>query len=193
VHPDRVKTNAGARVGDVLILGKPLGVGVLSAALKKGALDAAGYDAMIASTTKLNTPGRHLANLDTVHAITDVTGFGLLGHLLEVCRGSKLSAALAMGRIPLLADVERLATAGYITGASARNWMAYGGDVVLDAEISQMQRALLTDPQTSGGLLVACDPAAVDEVLAVFRSEGFAAATVIGGLEAGPAQVRVAA
>jgi selenide,water dikinase len=192
VHPDRVKTNAGARAGDVLILGKPLGVGVLSAALKKGALDAAGYEAMIASTTKLNTPGRHLADLDSVHAITDVTGFGLLGHLLEVCRGSKLSAALAMSKVPLLADVERLATAGYITGASARNWMAYGDDVLLDPAISQMQRALLTDPQTSGGLLVACDPAVVDEVLAIFRSEGFAAATVIGCLEGGPAQVRVA-
>jgi selenium donor protein len=108
VHPDRVKTNAGARAGDVLILGKPLGVGVLSAALKKGALDAAGYEAMIASTTKLNTPGRHLADLDSVHAITDVTGFGLLGHLLEVCRGSSLSAALTLRQIPLLADAERL-------------------------------------------------------------------------------------
>jgi selenide,water dikinase len=192
VHPDRVKTNAGARAGDVLILGKPLGVGVLSAALKKGALDAAGYEAMIASTTKLNTPGRHLAHLDSVHAITDVTGFGLLGHLLEVCRGSKLSAALTLRQIPLLADVERLATAGYITGASARNWMAYGGDVLLDASITETQRALLTDPQTSGGLLVACEQAAVEEVLSIFRSEGFAAATMIGGLAAGPAQVHVA-
>jgi selenide,water dikinase len=175
----------------VLILGKPLGVGVLSAALKKGALDAAGYQAMIASTTKLNTPGRHLANLDGVHALTDVTGFGLLGHLLEVCRGAKLSAILDMPRIPMLAEVEHLATAGYITGASARNWMAYGEDVALDAAITPMQRALLTDPQTSGGLLVACEPAAVDAVLEVFRAEDFAAATVIGRLESGPARVRV--
>src|SRR3989338_5761839 len=152
VHPDKVKTNAGARAGDVLILGKPLGVGVLSAALKKGALDAAGYEAMLASTTKLNTPGKHLANLDGVHALTDITGFGLLGHLLEVCRGAQLSAALTMSQIPVLAEVERLATAGYITGASARNWMAYGDDIVLDGSISAMQRALLTDPQTSGGL-----------------------------------------
>jgi len=147
--------------------------------------------AMIASTTKLNTPGRHLAHLDCVHALTDITGFGLLGHLLEVCRGAKLSAMLDMPRIPMLADVERLATAGYITGASARNWMAYGEDVALDAAITPMQRALLTDPQTSGGLLVACEPAAVDAVLEVFRAEDFAAATVIGRLESGPAQVRV--
>ncbi len=193
VHPDRVKTNAGARPGDVLILGKPLGVGVLSAALKKGALDAAGYAAMIASTTQLNTPGRHLAPLSSVHALTDVTGFGLLGHLLEICRGGKLSAVLDMAAIPLLTDVERLAAAGYITGASARNWTAYGDDVALDAAITARQRALLTDPQTSGGLLVACEPASVDAVLEVFRMESFAAAAVIGRMESGPAQVRVRA
>ena len=191
VHPDKVKTNAGARAGDVLVLGKPLGVGVMSAALKKGALDAAGYAAMIASTTRLNTPGRHLAHLDGVHALTDITGFGLLGHLLEVCRGAGVSAALDMAAVPLLADVERLATAGYIAGASARNWMAYGDDVIMDPAISSMQRALLTDPQTSGGLLVACEPAAVDRVLEVFRAEGFAAAAVVGRLDAGTAQVRV--
>ena len=191
VHPDRVKTNAGARPGDVLILGKPLGVGVLSAALKKGALDAAGYAAMIASTTQLNTPGRRLAHLDEVHALTDVTGFGLLGHLLEICRGARVSAVLDVRTIPLLAEVERLATAGYITGASARNWTAYGDDVALDAAITPMQRALLTDPQTSGGLLVACEPAAADAVLEMFRTEGFAAAAVIGRLESGPAQVTV--
>ena len=191
VHPDRVKTNAGARPGDALILGKPLGVGVFSAALKKGALNAASYDAMIASTTQLNTPGIPLAHLAAVHALTDVTGFGLLGHLLEVCRGSRLSAFLDMGKVPLLAEVEKLATAGYITGASARNWMAYGEDVALDATISTMQRALLTDPQTSGGLLVACTPEAVDEVLEVFRADGFAAATVIGRLESGPPRVNV--
>jgi selenide,water dikinase len=193
VHPDKVKTNAGARAGDVLILGKPLGVGVLSAALKKGALDAAGYAAMIASTTQLNTPGRRLAHLDGVNALTDITGFGLLGHLLEVCRGAKLTGVLEMGSVPLLADVERLATAGYITGASARNWMGYGDDVALDPSITDMQRALLTDPQTSGGLLVACVPAAVEQVLALFRDEGFAAASVVGRLESGPVQVRVSA
>jgi selenide,water dikinase len=191
VHPDMVKTNAAARSGDVLILGKPLGVGVLSAALKKGALDAAGYAAMIASTTQLNTPGRSLAHLPAVHALTDVTGFGLLGHLLEVCRGAKLSAVLDMDAIPLLPDVARLATAGHITGASARNWAAYGVDVVLDAAITPMQRALLTDPQTSGGLLVACEPEAVASVLELFRAEGFAGAAVIGQLESGPAKVRV--
>jgi selenide,water dikinase len=192
VHPEQVKTNAGARPGDVLILGKGLGVGVLSAALKKGALDADGYAAMIASTTKLNTPGRKLAPLDAVHALTDVTGFGLLGHLLEICRGSGLTARLEMSRIPLLADVERLAGVGYITGASARNWMGYGAEVDLGLGISEMQRALLTDPQTSGGLLVACAPEATDAVLEIFRSEGFDRAAVVGRLESGPPRVAVA-
>ncbi len=191
VHPDQVKTNAGARPGDVLILGKGLGVGVLSAALKKGALDANGYAAMIASTTKLNTPGRKLAPLDAVHALTDVTGFGLLGHLLEICRGSGLTARLEMSRIPLLADVARLAGAGYITGASARNWMGYGAEVDLAPGISEMQRALLTDPQTSGGLLVACAPEATDTVLELFRNEGFDSAAVVGRLESGAARVAV--
>ncbi|MCF8199088.1 MAG: selenide, water dikinase SelD [Sulfuritalea sp.] len=191
VHPDKVKTNAGARPGDVLILGKPLGVGVLSAALKKGALDTAGYAAMIASTTKLNTPGKLLAHLDGVHALTDITGFGLLGHLLEVCRGANLAARLDMKQIPLLNDVERLATEGYITGASARNWMAYGEDVSLEESITPTHRALLTDPQTSGGLLVACNPETVDEVLQVFRADGFSGAAVIGRLESGVPKVSV--
>ena len=193
VHPDKVKTNAGARAGDLLVLGKPLGVGVLSAALKKGALDAAGYEAMIASTTKLNTPGRRLSELDSVRALTDVTGFGLLGHLIEVCRGSRLAARLELGRVPLLAGVARLADSGYVTGASARNWTSYGEAVDLAPGISEVQRALLTDPQTSGGLLVACAAEAVEDVLHIFRNEGFAEAAVVGRLEAGAPRVTVVA
>src|SRR5476649_2481440 len=114
VHPKRVKRNASARPGDVLILGKPLGVGVLSAALKKDQLDAAGYAAMIANTTKLNKPGKALADMDGVHALTDVTGFGLLGHLLELARGAKLTAKLNMAQIPLLPNVQQLAEQGCI-------------------------------------------------------------------------------
>ena len=190
VHPDKVKKNSGAQAGDVLVLGKPLGVGVYSAALKKEKLDAAGYAQMIASTTKLNTPGRTLSNLAGVHALTDVTGFGLLGHLLEICRGAKVGATLAMGDVPLLPGVAELAAQGFITGASGRNWAGYGKDVVLDS-VSDVQRALLTDPQTSGGLLVACAPDAVDAVLATFRADGFEGAAVIGQLQAGAPQVRV--
>ena len=191
VHPSKVKRNADAKAGDVLILGKPLGVGVLSAALKKDALGEEGYAAMIANTTKLNKPGRLLADMPGVHALTDVTGFGLLGHLLELARGAQLTATLEMPAIPLLPGVEQLAHDGYFTGASGRNWDAYGSQVQLDAAITPAQRALLTDPQTSGGLLVSCDPASSDAVLALFAREGFGDAAVIGRMEAGAAGVTV--
>ena len=191
VHPDRVKRNADARAGDVLILGKPLGVGVLSAALKKDALGEDGYAAMIANTTKLNKPGKLLAEMDGVHALTDVTGFGLLGHLLELARGAWLEARLDMDAIPLLPGVLQLAHDGYFTGASGRNWDAYGKDVVLAEGVSAAQRALLTDPQTSGGLLVSCAPEAVDAVLALFAREGFGDAGIVGRMAAGSARVVV--
>jgi selenide,water dikinase len=192
VHPSKVKRNADAKAGDKLILGKPLGVGVLSAALKKDALDAAGYAAMIANTTKLNKPGKALSELTGVHALTDVTGFGLLGHLLELSRGAGLTARLKMADIPLLPGVLKLAENGYVTGASGRNWAGYGDDVVLANSISPAQQMLLTDPQTSGGLLVSCGADTVEEILALFRREGFVDAAMIGEMVAGPAKVEVA-
>jgi selenide,water dikinase len=191
IHPSKVKRNADAKAGDVLVLGKPLGVGVLSAALKKGKLDDEGYKAMIANTTKLNKPGKALSELDGVHALTDVTGFGLLGHLLELARGAKLEAHLEMSKIPLLPGVEQLAHDGFFTGASGRNWEAYGKDVKLAENITSAQHSLLTDPQTSGGLLVSCDEGSVEEVLALFRREGFGDAAVIGRMAEGPARVNV--
>ncbi|MBX9629868.1 MAG: selenide, water dikinase SelD [Burkholderiales bacterium] len=190
VHPDRVKRNAGARPGDALVLGKPLGVGIQSAALKKGELDAAGYAAMLASTTQLNTPGPQLARLDSVHALTDVTGFGLLGHLLEVCRGSGVGARVRRRDVPVLDGVDALVARGIKTGASARNWAGYGQSVDLGVFGDEVL-ALYTDPQTSGGLLVACAPHAVNEVLAVFHADGFARAAVIGEVIEGPARVAV--
>jgi selenide,water dikinase len=191
VHPSKVKRNADAKAGDVLVLGKPLGVGVLSAALKKDKLDADGYKAMIDNTTKLNKPGKALSEMAGVHALTDVTGFGLLGHLLELARGAKLEAHLEMSKIPLLPGVEQLAHDGYFTGASGRNWDAYGKDVTLGAGVSTAQHMLLTDPQTSGGLLVSCDAGSVDEVLALFHREGFGEAAVIGRMADGAAHVVV--
>ncbi len=185
VHPSRVKRNADAKAGDKLILGKPLGVGILSAALKKGALDAQGYAAMIASTTQLNTPGKDLSAIEGVHAITDVTGFGLLGHAREMALGSKLRAHIELSRVPFLAKAEALAASGFITGASGRNWAGYGSDVTLAESISETQKALLCDPQTSGGLLVACAADSVDTVLSLFHAQGFAQAAVIGELSAG--------
>lgn len=191
VHPQQLKRNSTAQAGDALVLGKPLGVGILSAALKKEQLDATGYRAMIELTTALNTPGPELARLQGVHAITDVTGFGLLGHLLEMCRGAQLTAQVSMAALPLLAGVLELAQAGVVTGASARNWASYGQDVQLAEQISSAQRALLTDPQTSGGLLVACSSSVVDQVLAVFRAHGFAQAALMGHFEAGLPRVGI--
>ena len=191
VNPKNLKRNAGAKPGDKLILGKPLGVGILSAALKKEKLDTAGYAAMIASTTKLNTPGIKLGQLAGVNALTDVTGFGLAGHLLEICRGSKLGATINFATLPIIANVFELAKSGYVTGASDRNWDGYGTDISIDARFGDVERNLLTDPQTSGGLLVACDPSAVDKVLAIFNAEGFDDARVIGEMTAGKSQVMV--
>ena len=191
VHPKRVRRNADARPGDRLILGKPLGVGVLSAALKKQALDAAGYERMIATTTRLNTPGPDLAALDGVHALTDITGFGLAGHALELARGAGLTVQLDWSRVPLLAGVADLAAAGHVTGASGRNWAGYGEQVVLPDGFGATSQALLTDPQTSGGLLVSCSPESVQDVLRVFRAHGFEDVTEIGEVAAGPARVVV--
>ena len=183
VHPKRVKRNADARVGDRLILGKPLGVGILSAALKKEKLDAAGYARMMAVTTQLNTPGPELAALDGVHALTDVTGFGLAGHALELARGAQCEVQVDWARVPLIDGVDALASAGMVTGASGRNWAAYGSEVKLTEGFGAVNQALLSDPQTSGGLLVTCAPEAVDAVLAVFARHGFADAAEIGRIE----------
>lgn len=180
VHPQRIKRNSDARVGDRLILGKPLGVGILSAALKKELLDAAGYDRMLAVTTQLNTPGPELAALDGVHALTDVTGFGLAGHLLEMARGAQCVVQIDWARVPLIEGVQALARAGTVTGASARNWDAYGLEVALPNGFTAEDQALLSDPQTSGGLLVSCAPELVDAVLATFMRHGFAEAADIG-------------
>jgi selenide,water dikinase len=127
----------------------------------------------------------HLAQLPGVHALTDVTGFGLLGHLLEVCRGSNVRARVRWNSVPLLADARTLASTGFVTGGSARNWKGYGSLVDLTTH-GAIEQAILTDPQTSGGLLVACAPEAVDEVLECFQREGFQRAAVIGEIEAGP-------
>jgi len=186
VHPKRIKRNADAQVGDRLVLGKPLGVGVLSAALKKDALNPDGYAQMIANTTQLNTPGPALAAIDGVHALTDVTGFGLAGHALEMARGAQACVHINMGQVPLLAGVKTLAEQGLFTGASGRNWAAYGHEVQLNPSLATTDQTLLTDPQTSGGLLVACSPNAVEAVLATFRSQGFANAAEIGHI--GPTQ-----
>lgn len=191
VDPKRVKRNSSARAGDVLVLGKPLGVGVFSAAFKKGVLDDAAYRVMIDTTTQLNLPGIELAALTGVHAMTDVTGFGVLGHLLEICRGSALTAQVTSRAVPLLTGARALAEAGIATGASARNWQSYGKDVELGSRVESWLKTMLTDPQTSGGLLVACDPAELKQVEQCFARHGFGGAAVIGRMMAGEAKVIV--
>ena len=192
VHPSRVKRNADARAGDVLVLGKPLGVGIYSAALKKEQLSPEGYAEMIGATTKLNTPGPELAAIEGVHALTDITGFGLAGHTLELARGAKVGIEIDWPAVPLLPGVRELAAQGFITGASGRNWAAYGAEVALPESLADIDRALLSDPQTSGGLLVSCAPEALPEVQACFARHGFARAAVVGRVVAGQG-LRVAA
>ena len=191
VHPDKVKRNSSAKAGDVLILGKPLGVGILSAALKKGKLSEAGYREMIKWTTKLNTAGESLADMPGVHALTDVTGFGLAGHLLEILRGSKLAGEIRFGDLPLISEAVDWAKQGTKTGATDRNWKGYGNDVRLPAGAPDWQRSIVTDPQTSGGLLVACAPESEKEVLAAFSKHGFAEARRIGHLHLGEPKLTV--
>ena len=185
VHPDKVKRNSSAKAGDSLILGKPLGIGILSAALKKGKLSEAGYREMLKWTTKLNTPGQALADMKTVHALTDITGFGLAGHLLEICRGSKLGAEVRFDTLPVIPEALEWVKQGVATGASDRNWKGYGEDVRASVEFPEWKRKLLSDPQTSGGLLVACAPGAEKRVLEEFRKQGFPHARRIGTMRAG--------
>ncbi|HTJ94846.1 MAG TPA: selenide, water dikinase SelD [Pararobbsia sp.] len=192
VDPARIARNAGARTGDRLILGKRLGVGILSAAFKKHQLDDAGYRALIATTTQLNRPGTAIATLDGVHAMTDVTGFGLLGHTLEMCRGAQRAARLDFSALRWLDGVLEHASAGVVTGASTRNWASYADSVELAASLPDHAQTLLTDPQTSGGLLIACDEACAARVLDLFHDEGFEQAAIVGEIVDGPPHVAVA-
>jgi selenide, water dikinase len=185
VDPKHLKRNNGSRVGDSIILSKPLGVGILSAALKKECLSDAGYREMIALTTTLNKPGLALSRLDGVHALTDVTGFGLAGHLLELARGAGLRADLSWNAIPIIDEAMMLVQGDIFTGASTRNWAGYGHEVTLASQLGLWQQHLLTDPQTSGGLLISCAPESETEVLAILRADGFARAAVIGRFEPG--------
>ena len=189
VHPDKLLKNSGARAGDVLILTKPLGVGVYSAALKQGKLSEAHYAQFLASTTQLNVLGAELPDLEGVHAVTDVTGFGLLGHALEMARGADLQVVIETDRLPFHPGVEALAEAGVRTGASGRNFASYGAEVALPADYAAWRLDLLTDPQTSGGLLIACAPEAAAQVLARAKARGFSRAAGVGRMAKGQGAV----
>lgn len=192
-RPEHVRRNADARPGDALILTKAIGVGIYSAAIKKGALAPDGYSEMVATTTLLNRIGAELAQDQNVHAITDVTGFGLIGHAMEMARGSGMTIAIAAGEVPLLGKAATLAREGFVTGASHRNWASYGAGVTLPPDTPDWQRHLLTDPQTSGGLLISCAPERAEAIAGTIRNAGFPLARVVGHAEAGPPAVRVTA
>jgi selenide,water dikinase len=192
-RPQDVRRNANARPGDALILTKALGVGIYSAAFKKDALSSAAYGEMIASTTLLNRIGTELAKDADVHAMTDVTGFGLLGHALEMARGSNLSLVVRAADLPLLCEAASLAQQRFVTGASVRNWASYGDSVVLPSDLAEWRRHLLTDPQTSGGLLIACAPERAGAIVNTIVAAGYPHARIIGHAEAGAPQVEVRA
>jgi selenide, water dikinase len=190
-RPQDVRRNSDAKAGDAIILTKALGVGVYSAAIKKGALPPEGYAELIATTTQLNRIGAQLAKDADVHAITDVTGFGLLGHALEMARGSTVSVIIKAGDVPFLPHARSLAESGCVTGASTRNWASYGANVVLPQSATDWQRNLLTDPQTSGGLLIACAPARASTIQRTIVDAGYPFARIVGRAEAGAPVVRV--
>ncbi len=190
-HPDKVLRNSSAQVGDVLVLGKPLGVGIFSAALKKELLGEDGYAEMVASTTLLNTPGPELVDIPGVHAMTDVTGFGLLGHLSEMCRAADLSAQIHFDHVPVFETARGLLTSGVKTGASGRNWKSVEPMLSSTHGLNENQRDLLTDPQTSGGLLVSCTEEDAEGVLTTFGKHGHSNASVIGRMANGPAGIIV--
>jgi selenide, water dikinase len=192
-RPDHIRRNSTARAGDALILTKPIGVGIYSAAIKKGALSESGYAELMATTTLLNRIGAELAQEPAVHAMTDVTGFGLLGHGLEMARGSNLRLIVALADVPMLSQAQTLARDRLVTGASHRNWESYGAEVAFVTAIEDWQRHILTDPQTSGGLLVSC---AADEAPTLLRriiAAGYSGARIIGRVEFGTPGITVAA
>jgi selenide, water dikinase len=191
IHPDKIKRNSDGRAGDVLILGKGLGVGILGAAMNKDELDPKSYNIMVESATKLNSVGSDLAALSEVNALTDVTGFGLCGHMYEFCKGANLSATIAWDKLPLLETASDYAQKGYNTGAADRNWNSFLDHVVTPVGMPQWQKNILMDPQTSGGLLVSCPPKSADTVLKVFHGSGFEYASIIGSLSEGEAKVSV--
>ncbi len=191
VHPDRIKRNSDAREGDLLILGKGLGIGILGAAMNKDELDPEGYREMVECATKLNSVGTDLAEMDGVGAVTDVTGFGLVGHLFELCEGAGLAATLDWDRLPILPSARKYAENGYNTGAASRNWAGFGDYVTVPDGLEQWRKNMLMDPQTSGGLLVSCPPDRADAVVALFHDQGYGFATMIGELTAGAPHVTV--
>ena len=191
VDPKNIKRNDDAKEGDTLILGKALGVGILGAAINKDELDNFAYAEMLESTTQLNSIGLELAEKKGVHAVTDVTGFGLTGHLLEICKGSNLSAEISWEKLPILPSAIQYGKLGYSTGAGNRNWNSFGTDIRLTNQLEEWQKNILTDPQTSGGLLISCSQDQAKDILSMFHKRGYKYAAVIGKINSGKPKVEI--
>lgn len=186
---NQIRINASANVGDKLVLMKGIGVGVYSHAFKTGKLSNEAYQEMITSMTLLNKIGTELGNNEDVHALTDVTGFGILGHSLEMAQGSNVEIVIDYSKIPFLKQAEALAKDGCFTGASRRNWDSYGNHIALPKDFPDYKRLLLTDPQTSGGLLVSISPQKAQSLVAYAKSQGYPLSTIIGEVRTGSRQV----
>lgn len=184
-HPARLVRNSGARPGDVLVLTKPLGTGVLTTALKRDLVSAADLADAVAVMTTLNAGAARAMLGVGVHAATDVTGFGLLGHLQSLLTASGVAADLQAAAVPLLARARELAERGAVPGGTTRNLESLGDRVRFAAGVPEPVRVLLADAQTSGGLLIAVPEARVDRLVAALQKEASPAAAVIGHVRAG--------
>ena len=185
VAPDRIVRNSTARAGDALVLTKPIGTGIVSTAIKREAAPPEVVEAAVRSMTTLNRGASEAMLQVQAHAATDVTGYGLLGHLHEMARASRLEAHVTASAVPLLPGVRELAAAGHIPGGTRRNLADLEQALVWEEDVDDVQRVLLGDAQTSGGLLIAVTPSRVDELLALLRAAGTPAAAVVGKLVEG--------
>lgn len=186
-HPDRIVTNAGARPGDALVLTKPIGTGVLTTALKRDLLSEAELAPAVDAMTTLNAGAARAMLAIGVHAATDVTGFGLLGHLHTLLAASRAAAEISAGAVPLLPRAHEMAGRGAIPGGTKRNLESLADTVSFESSIDPTERVLLADAQTSGGLLIAVAPEQADALVAALRNERTPAAAVIGRVVAGEA------
>ena len=192
VDPARILRNVGGAPGDVLFLTKPLGSGILTTVLKRKGVDDATYRLLVETLTTLNRAGSEAMIAGGARAATDVTGFGLLGHLAGMLRGGGLGADVSFGALPFLAGVREAAAAGFVPGGTKNNLRYFGAHVDFDASIAESDRLAVADAQTSGGLLVACPPERADEMERRFRDAGTLAAARIGRLtDEFPGRIRV--
>ena len=187
-RPDRIRDARGAQPGDAIVLAKPLGMGIYTAALARQKLDAVAYRDFVERAVQANAAGTALAAIRNVHALAEVSETGLAGRLLAMCRAASLTARIAMHAIPSLPHALALAKGGCIARASARNWNRDGAAIRLDDALMPEARALLTDPQASGGLLVTCKPASADRIVKLLHDAGFAEAAEIGRFGEAPPQ-----